>query len=131
MNNFNFNPFNPYQRYDMQQPQAIQNMTIQPQASCYFVKSPNDLNGINVMPNTFYLGINTDSNEIYVRKMNNDGLVDIKTYTLQSEKKEKTDFQAIFDRLDGIEKKLNELPQRQTLTLKGKDNERTTRTNNE
>ena len=128
----NFNPYyNPYQqRFDMQ-PQTIQNMNLQPQASCYFVKSANDLNGLNVMPNTFYLGINTDANEIYVRRMNNDGLVDIKTYTLQSEKKEKTDFQAIFDRLDGIEKKIAELPQRQTLTLKGKDNERTNRTNNE
>ena len=99
----NYPFFNPYQRNDFQ---PIQNMSIQPQASCYFVKSSTDLNGINVMPNTFYLGINTDKNEIYVRRMNNDGLVDIKTYSLQSETKEKNDLQAIFDRLDSIEKKL-------------------------
>lgn len=114
----NYPYFNPYQRTDFQ---PIQNMNIQPQASCYFVKSPNDLNGINVMPNTFYLGINTDANEIYLRRMNNDGLVDIKTYSLHSEKKEKNDFQALLDRLDSIEKKLS----------KGKDNEQSIRTDNE
>lgn len=114
----NYPYFNPYQRQDIQ---PIHNMSIQPQASCYFVKAPSDLNGINVMPNTFYLGINTDANEIYLRRMNNDGLVDIKTYSLQSEKKEKNDFQTLLDRLDSIEKKLS----------KGKDNEQSIRTDTE
>lgn len=114
----NYPFFNPYQRTDFQ---PIQNMNIQPQASCYFVKSPNDLNGINVMPNTFYLGINTDANEIYLRRMNNDGLVDIKTYSLHSETKEKTDIQALLDRLDNIEKRITE--------LKGKEYEHINRAN--
>lgn len=126
----NFNYMN--QNYPMPtgymnpQAQAIQNIQpTQPQSYCYFVRSSNDLNGINVMPNTYYLGINTDNNEIYVRRMNNDGLIDIKTYSLQSEKKEKTDFQAVFDRLDEIEKKISEINvgSRQTLSLKNKDKE--------
>ncbi len=108
----NYPYFNPYQRNDFQ---PIQNINIQPQASCYFVKAPSDLNSINVMPNTFYLGINAEANEIYVRKMNNDGLVDVKTYSLQSEKKEKTDIKTLLDRLDNIDKRIAE--------LKGKEDE--------
>lgn len=119
--------FNNYLAYQMQQQQAtpIQNLNVQPQSQCYFVRSPNELANINVMPNYYYLGINTDSNEIYVKRMNNDGLIEVKTFALKSEQKEKTDFQAIFDRLDGIEQKLSEIStQRQTLTLKEKGNER-------
>lgn len=132
-NGFNngFGGYGSYGNYQ-QNPQSIQNINVQPQSFCYFVKSPNELNNINVMPNTFYLGINTEGNEIYVRRMNNDGLIDMKTFSLLSEKKEKTDLQTIAERLDGIEKKLSELPvQRQTLTLKGKENERSTRTTSE
>lgn len=117
--------FNNYLAYQMQQQQPIQNLNVQPQSQCYFVKSPNELNNINVMPNHYYLGINADSNEIYVKRMNNDGLLEIKTYSLKSEEKEKTDFQIISERLDGIEKKLSEITtQRTTLTLKEKGNER-------
>lgn len=106
--------------------QPIQNMNVQPQASCFFVKSASDLAGVNVMPNVFYVGLSQDNKEIYVRKMNNDGIVEVETYTLKAEQKQKTDLQAIADRLEAIEKKLSTLPaQRPTLTLKGKTNERT------
>ena len=101
---------------------------IQPQANTYFVRNIADLNGLNVMPNNYYVGINQDKKEIYVRRMNNDGNIEVETYALLSEKKEKTDLQAIFDRLDEIEKKIT---QRQPQSTKGKDNERTTRTDNE
>lgn len=132
--------FNNYLAYQMQQQQGMQNfntqpiqsLSAQPQSQCYFVKSQNDLNSISVMPNYYYLGINADSDEIYVKRMNNDGLVEVKTYSLQSEKKEKTEFQAVFDRLDGIEKKLSELStQRPILTLKEKGNERVNKSVNE
>ena len=122
--------FNNYLAYQMQQQQPIQNLSVQPQSQCYFVRSPNELSSINVMPNYYYLGINADANEIYVKRMNNDGLIELKTYSLLSEKKEKTEFQAVFDRLDNIEKKLSELStQRQTLALKEKGNERNTKSN--
>ena len=124
--------FNSYMAYQMQQQQPIQSLNVQPQSQCYFVRSPNDLSTVNVMPNFYYLGINPDANEIYVKRMNNDGLIEMKTYSLQSEKKEKTEFQEVFDRLDGIEKKLSELSMsRQTLTLKEKNNERNVKSVNE
>lgn len=131
--NPNFNPnFNPnYNQGYYPQTQQIhqqQVQTIQPQANTYFVRSIADLNGLNVMPNNYYVGINQDKKEIYVRRMNNDGNIEVETYALLSEKKEKTDLQAIFDRLDEIEKKIT---QRQPQSMKGKDNERTTRTDNE
>lgn len=136
--NPNFNNYLAYQMQQQQQgmqnfnTQPIHNLSVQPQSQCYFVKSQNDLNSVNVMPNYYYLGINTDSDEVYVKRMNNDGLVEVKTYSLQSEKKEKTDFQAVFDRLDSIEQKLSDLsPQRPILTLKEKGNERVNKSVNE
>ena len=33
------------------------------------------------MPNTIYLGINVDTDQIFVRRMNNDGITEIKTYS--------------------------------------------------
>lgn len=122
--NPNYNNYLAYQMQQQQQP--IQTINTQPQSQCYFVRSPSDLNNINVMPNTYYLGINTDSNEIYVRRMNNDGLIDVKTYSLHSEKKEKTDFQAVFERLDNIEKKLSEMSK-----VKEKGYERNAKSNSE
>lgn len=88
------------------QPQTIQNVTQQSQALCFFVKSPNDLVRTDIMPNVFYLGINRDNKEIYVRRMNNDGNIEVETYSLSTGKEEKTDLKIIADRLDVIEKKL-------------------------
>lgn len=106
--------------------QPIQTMQIQPQASCFFVKSASDLTGVNVMPNVFYVGLSPDNKEIYVRKMNNDGNIELETYALKTEQKQKSELQTISERLDAIEKKLASIPmQRPILTVKGKDNERT------
>jgi hypothetical protein len=96
--------------YNQPQTQAIQNVNqqIQKQAACYFVKAPEELAGVNVMPNIFYLGINREGKEIYVRRMNNDGNIEVEKYTLSSGVKEKTELQTIVERLDRIEKKLTE-----------------------
>ena len=130
-----FYPQNNYmQQIPAQQPQTIQNVaqSIQPQLYSYFVKQAADLVTPNIMPNTLYLGINSGNKEIYIRKMNNDGNIELETYVLQSGTKEKSELQAIVERLDSIEKKLAEIPaQRQTLTLKGKDNDRVSKSNNE
>lgn len=127
-------PQNNYNGLPAQQPQTIQNVsqTISPQLYSYFVKQAGDLITPNITPNTFYLGINRDSKEIYIRRMNNDGNIELETYVLSSGKKEKSELQVIVERLDSIEQKIAELPtQRQTLTLKGKDNERGIKSNNE
>lgn len=97
-NNYGFNNF--------QQP--IQNVTqqTQSQASCYFVKTPEELAGLNIMPNVFYLGINRDNKEVYIRRMNNDGNIEVEKYIQASGVKEKTELQTIIDRLNRIEHKL-------------------------
>ena len=58
------------------------------------------------MPNTIYLGIAHDGGKIFQRRMNNDGLVEVKTYTLVTEQTKKTDMQEILSRLENIEKKI-------------------------
>lgn len=79
---------------------------VQKQAACYFVKDPSELASLNVMPGVFYLGINRENKEIYVRRMNNDGNIELEQYTLSVGKKEKTDIQEVLERLNVIEKKL-------------------------
>ena len=108
------NGFTPQGFNQFNQPQTIQQVTtpqIQKQAACYFVKAADELAGINIMPNTYYLGINRDKSEIYIRRMNNDGNIEAEVYTKASEKKEKTDMQAILERLDSIEKRLTPKPE--------------------
>lgn len=86
------------------QPQAIQQYQSQtPQSICYFVNSVNELGNLRVMPNFYYLGINKDSKEIYVRRMNNDGNIEVETYTLKSEEKQKSENELIAERLSNIE----------------------------
>ncbi|MBO7735329.1 MAG: hypothetical protein J6S67_22375 [Methanobrevibacter sp.] len=79
-----------------------------PQTTCSFINSVNELNNIRVMPNWYYLGINRDSKEIYVRKMNNDGNIEVETYTLKSESKVKSEYELLDERLTGIEQLLKE-----------------------
>lgn len=101
-NNFGFN--NGYNSYQ----QPIQNVTqqVQTQASCYFVKSPEELAGLNVMPNVFYLGINRDKKEVYIRRMNNDGNIEVENYSLSQGKEEKTDLKKILEEIELIKKKI-------------------------
>lgn len=58
------------------------------------------------MPNTLYLGFNNRDGKIFMRRMNNDGLVELKTFSLQLDQTRKTDTQEILGRLEKIEKKL-------------------------
>ena len=113
------------------QQQPIQTMQTQPQASCFFVKSAADLSGVNVMPNVYYVGLAQDNKEIYVRRMNNDGNIELETYTLKAEQKQKSELQTISERLEAIENRLANLPQRPTLTLKGTEHERIVKSTNE
>lgn len=97
--------YNPY----LAPTQPIQQFQQQtPQASLYFVKSVNDLSGVRTMPNVYCMGINKDDKEIYVRKMNNDGNIEVETYSLKSEQKEKSDLEKITERLTAIETTLKE-----------------------
>lgn len=102
---YNNQYYNPYLA-NMQPIQQFQQQT--PQASLYFVKSVNELSGVRTMPNVYCMGINKDNKEIYVRKMNNDGNIEVETYSLKSEEKEKSDLEKITERLTAIETTLKE-----------------------
>lgn len=86
--------------------QTIGQINTQKQAACYFVRTPEELAGLNVMPGVFYLGINRDNKEVYIRRMNNDGNIELEQYVLSAGRKEKTDIKAILERLESIEKRL-------------------------
>ncbi len=94
----------------MQQPvaQPIQQLPqhVDPRVISYFVDTAEQLSTINPMPNTLYLGINNRDGKIFMRRMNNDGLVELKTFSLQLDQTRKTDTQEILDRITKIEKKL-------------------------
>ncbi|MBQ8677251.1 MAG: hypothetical protein IJ529_02135 [Alphaproteobacteria bacterium] len=60
------------------------------------------------MPNIYCMGINKDGKEIYVRRMNNDGNIEVETYSLKSESKEKSELEKITERLTNIENSLKE-----------------------
>ena len=95
----------------MQQPQAqpIQQLPqqhMEQRVVSYFVDSAEQLSTLNPMPNIIYLGINNRDGKIFMRRMNNDGLVEMKTFSLQLDQTKKTDIQEILGRLESIEKKI-------------------------
>lgn len=116
----NYNAYSPMAQ-QMQQAQIPQGQTIKninqeatdPQVSCYFVKSAKDLNALKIFADMSYIGINRDSKEVYIRKMNDKGVAELETYVFNGEKTEETELQKINRRLDTIEK---------MLTAKGAEN---------
>lgn len=106
---YNYNPNYPF--YGAPNPQQNQAQPIQkmeqksPQATCYFVNSADNFK-VDVLPGIYYLGINEKNNEVYIRKINDLGNPEFKTYKLTEEKKEKSELQKINDRLSNIEKRL-------------------------
>lgn len=108
---YNYNPYNNQYQFDFynrqMQPQPIQtiNQSVPTQVQCYFVSSEKDLEKIQMSYNVVYVGINKDKNEVYLRQINNSGLVDFNKYGLISGGQEKNDFSKIMERLDRIENK--------------------------
>ena len=92
----------------MQQPQPVQPLPQRPEQKVlsYFVDSAEQMSTIIPLPNTIYLGISHDGGKIFQRRMNNDGMVEVKTYTLVNEQTKKTDAQEILSRLANIERKI-------------------------
>lgn len=89
--------------------QNIQSMqTAMPQAQCFFVNAKDDIQNIQINPNTVYIGINRQAKEVYLRSWNNDGMIDFDVYALSEGKKEKDDMKTIMDKLENIEKKLKD-----------------------
>lgn len=98
------NPYN-YPYMQQQMPQLPHNLD--PKIMAYTVDSVEQLSTLPPMPNAVYLGMSRDGTKIFQRRMNNDGLMEVKTYSLVVEQTKKTDTQEILDRIASIEKKLN------------------------
>lgn len=97
---------NPY--YNPQYMQQIPSLPqhIEPKILSYTVDSVEQLASLPPMPNTIYLGIARDGSKIFQRRMNNDGLMEVKTFSLAVEQTKKTDMQEILERISNIEKKM-------------------------
>ena len=100
------NPYTNYNPYMASQPIQQLPQSLEPRIMAYPVDSAEQLSGITPMPNTVYIGVSRDGNKIYQRRMNNDGLMEIKTFARIDEQTKKTDTQEIIERLENIEKKL-------------------------
>lgn len=106
-----YNTYNPFgmNQTMFNQPSTIQNLaqTSATQAQIYFVSSPKDMEKIQPTINVMYVGINKDKNEIYLRQINNAGLIDFSTYALKTGEQEKNEFTKIMERIDNLETKLS------------------------
>lgn len=97
----------PYMHQPQAQPiQQLPQQHMEQRVVSYFVDSAEQLSTLNPMPNIIYLGINNRDGKIFMRRMNNDGLVEMKTFSLQLDQTKKTDSQEILSRLEAIEKKI-------------------------
>ena len=106
---YNNNPYLDAMR-GMPHGQPIRTLTAQPtQSECFFAGSEADMDQINPMPNTVYVGLNKTKNEIYILQMANSGLTERSTYIKQSAKSEKPDMSKILERLSSIEEKMKGL----------------------
>lgn len=101
------NPYNYYTPPYMQQPVQQLPQHIEPKVIPYIIDSVEQLYTLQPVPNTIYLGVSRDGSKVFQRRMNNDGLMEVKTYSLVNEQTKKTDTQEILGRLSNIEKKLN------------------------
>lgn len=101
--------YNPYTYLQQnQQLQTIQpvHQRIQPQVMCYFAQNVAEMDNIKLLPDTYYIGINQNTKEIYIRKMNNMCLAETEIYNLVTNKKEKSELETILERLNNLESKI-------------------------
>ena len=107
-NNGNYN-YNGFINNNMQQPPV----PLQPQIQCFFVNSKDEAKNVQVQLNTIYIIINTPQKEIYMKKYNNDGLIDFITYKDETtipkpEPKEEKDYTGFFnsvnEKLENLER---------------------------
>lgn len=103
------NYYNPY-NWQQTQPnfQRIQNLSSYntTEVQCFYVNNPTDMEKIQPVLNVLYIGLNLDKKEIYLRQMNNNGLIDFTTFTQLSGEQQKSDITKILDRLDVLESNL-------------------------
>ena len=105
--NYPYNYYGQPMMPQMQQPMPVQ--TIQPvqkTAQFYSVENAGELDGIKPTLNVLYVGFNKKKKEIYVKQLTNDGLISVETYGLADDKKEKSEFETILEKINSLETKL-------------------------
>lgn len=105
---YNYNPYFNGQM-PMMQPasmpiQSIQQ--VQKTAQFYNVESVGELDGVKPTLNVLYVGFNKKKKEIYVKQMTNDGLISVETYGLATDKKQKSEYETILEKINSLETKL-------------------------
>ena len=105
-------PYNPYFGQQMMPPMPSQPMPVQSiqqvqkTAQFYNVENIQELDGIKPTLNVLYVGFNKKKKEIYVKQLTNDGLVSLETYGLADNKKEKSEFETILEKINNLENRL-------------------------
>jgi hypothetical protein len=107
---------NPY-NYPYMQQTPVMPQHIEPKIMTYTVDSVEQLATLPPALNTIYIGMSRDGSKIFQRRMNNDGLMEVKTYSLVVEQTKKTDMQEILGRLSNIEKKLGVIDERNVIDV--------------
>ena len=107
--NYNYNPYFGQQMMPPMpsQPMPVQSIQqVQKTAQFYNVENAQELDGIKPTLNVLYVGFNKKKKEIYVKQLTNDGLISFETYGLADDKKEKSEFETILEKINNLEKKL-------------------------
>ena len=106
---YNYNPYFNGQM-PMMQPQVsmpIQSIQqVQKSVQFYNVENAQELDGIKPTLNVLYVGFNKKGKEIYVKQMTNDGLISVETYGLATDKKQKSEYETILEKINSLETKL-------------------------
>ena len=106
---YNYNPYFNGQMPMMQPQQSMPIQTIQQvqkSAQFYTVENAQELDGIKPTLNVLYVGFNKKAKEIYIKQLTNDGLISIETYSLVTDKKERSEFETILEKINNLESKL-------------------------
>jgi len=101
--------YNPYGQMPMMQPATMPIQTIQQvqkSVQFYNVENARELDGVKPTLNVLYVGFNKKAKEIYVKQMTNDGLISLETYGLATDKKQKSEYETILEKINSLETKL-------------------------
>lgn len=109
---YNYNPYYsgpmPMMQPSTQTPMPIQTIQqVQKSAQFYSVEDAQELDGIKPTLNVLYVGFNKKAKEIYIKQLTNDGLISIETYSLVTDKKERSDFEKILEKINNLERRFD------------------------
>ena len=107
--NYQYNPYFGQQMMPTMPSPSLPVQSIQQaqkSAQFYSVENAQELDGIRPALNVLYVGFNKKKKEIYVKQLTNDGLISLETYGLADDKKEKSEFETILEKINNLENKL-------------------------